>query len=199
MAAGDIITARVVGRFQDQNVVNTLHYKIVDQTSSEQVVLDSFCSDWDNAISAGWVARHAALYTLVGVKAFNHTGVPKRPGFMAIGDAGLVVGSEVLAHTCRTITLYTNSAKHRRRGRVMLSGSVQTMFNTTDGSVSLTERVALDVLGTLLMATILENGDSYQLVIPPTAVDPVEEITAVRARITPSVVTTRRIRQFLIG
>lgn len=199
MAEGDIVSLRVVGRYEQQNIVNTLHYQVVSQAEAEQDVLDLLCTIWDGQISGIWVARHSDGYTLVGVKAFNHTGVAKRPGFLAIGDAGTVVANLMLPHTCRTITLYTDSANHRRRGRVMLSGSVDSMFDSTDGSVTAVERIALEVLGDLLMAILSSNGNSFQLCIPPTDVLPEEVITSTRGRVTPSVVTTRRIRQFLIG
>lgn len=199
MAVGDIVTLRAVGRYQDQNIVNTMHYQIVDQAISEQQILDALCADWDTNMSSLWCGRHQLTYELIGVKAFNHTGDAKRPGFKAIGTPGLVVGDALLAHTCRTITLYTDSDKHRRRGRIMLSGSEKSMFDASDGSVDSVEVTALEVLGTALMQTLAVNGDSFQLCIPPTLVDPVEIISSVRGRVTPSVVTSRRIRQFLIG
>lgn len=199
MAVGDICTLRVVGKFQDQNIVNTLHYRITSQAATEHDVLESLCLGWETALKSSWVGRHITTYTLVGLKAFRKTGPAKIPGFRTIGQAGSVAGTEVPAAVCRTLTLYTDSTKFRRRGRIMLSGSASAMFNTTDGGVTSTELTALNTLASLLEATVSNGGDDFLICIPPAGADPYEDIEEIVARHTPSMVRSRRIRQFLIG
>lgn len=199
MAIGDVISVRIVGRYQDQNIVNTLHYQITGQTVSERNVLRDFLDAWDTQLEAAWLARHIDSYELVGIKAFNDTGASKTPAFQAVGVAGSVVGEEVHASVCRTLTLYTDSAKHRRRGRVMVSGSAVAHFNTVDGAVTTAEIALMNVLAAALLVTVSDGETEGVLCIPPAAADPVEIITDIEARVTPSLIRSRRIRQFLIG
>lgn len=199
MAQTDEVTLRVVGRYQAQNIVNTLVYRIVDQAVSELNVLTELLDQWDTNIKAGWLARHLDTYELVGLKAFNKTGPAKTPAFLSIGTAGSVVGEEIPSPVCRTITLYTASTNHRRRGRVMLSGTAVAQIDTDDGSVTTAEIALLDVLGTLLIAPLGAAGDTFQLGIGSTDILNFEDAVDAKGRETPSIVTSRRIRQFLIG
>lgn len=199
MAVDDVVTLRVVGRYQSQNIVNTLHYQIAAQAANEQTVLDNLLIGWEADLEVLWLARHLDTYELVGLKAFNKVGAAKTPAFRAIATAGSVVGEEVPSSVCRTLTLYTASAKHRRRGRLMLSGTAVAMLETDDGAVTSMEQASLDTLGTTLLATIEQAGDEFNLVIPATAVDPVEPITDAKGRPTPSLIKSRRIREFLVG
>lgn len=199
MAVGDVCTLRIIGRYQSQNIVNTLHYRIDDQGSSEQEILQQLCDGFYASFLVAWQARHIDTYTLVGLKAFGLTGAAKTPGFKSASDAGSIVGEEVPAAVCRTITLYTASAKHRRRGRLMLSGSAVAHFNTNDGGVTSAEVALLDTLGSNLDNGISITPDTFALVIPASGVDPVEVVVDTKGRTTPSIVKSRRIRQFLIG
>lgn len=199
MAVDDVSILRVVGRYQKQNIVHTLHYQHSTQGSSEQEVLQQLCDAWDTDFSAAWVARHIDTYELVGVKAFVKTGAAKTPAFTDIATAGSVVGEELPASVCRTITLYTASAKFRRRGRVMLSGTAVSMLDTATGAVTEAEITALGTLANLLKQELSANGDSFSPCIPATAVDPVEVITDSTPRGTPALIRSRRIREMLIG
>lgn len=199
MAVGDICTLRIVGRYQQQNIVNVMHYAITEQGSSELEVLENLLALWDTANQAAWVARHIDSYELIGTKAFGLTGAAKTPAFDPVGVSGAVVGTEEPAALCRTITLYTESAKHRRRGRIMLSGGAADMFSVVDGAVIGTEIVLLEVLGALLIQDLFGGGDTFQPCIPPAGVDPFEPIVDMKARVTPSLIKTRRVRQFSIG
>lgn len=199
MAVNDVCTLRVVGRYQDQNIVNTLHYEIMDQDSSDQEILSSLCSGWEAAHETEWLARHIDTYELIGLKAFRKTGDAKTPHYHPIGEAGSVVGEEIPSPVCRTITLYTGDAKHRRRGRVMLSGTAVAHLSTTDGSVVAAELVLLNLLGDSLRSALESGLDSWRLCIPATEVDDSQAIVDVKARVTPSIVKSRRIRNFLIG
>jgi len=199
MAVGDECTLRIVGRYQDQNIVNTLHYRITGQTSGEPEILDQLTGGWDVNYKSGWLARHEDAYELVGLKAFGKTGASKTPSFRSIGDAGTVAGTPLMAAVCRTITLYTADAKHRRRGRIMLSGTDDAMIDDDDGSVSTTEIAALTAFGVVLLPPLVVNSDEFQLGIPATAVDTWQDITDAKGRETPSLISSRRIRQFLIG
>jgi hypothetical protein len=199
MAVDDVLTLRVVGRYQDQNIVNTLHYRITAQQSPENDICSALAQQWSTDVQSAWVGDHSDAYTLVGLKAFRQSGVSNTPYFVSIGAAGLVAGDGMPAFVCRTITLYTDSANHRRRGRVMLSGTPVATVDATDGSLTTAEISNLDTLGILLAQPIEAANDSFQLCIPATDVLPVEDITDTKARETPSSVTNRRIRQFLIG
>lgn len=199
MAVGDECTVRVVGRYQDQNIVNTLHYRIVGQNVGEQLVLKSLLNIWETNIKAAWLARHSDAYKLIGLKAFRKTGAAKTPAFNTVDTSGDVVGTELPSSVCRTITLYTNSAKHRRRGRIMLSGTDNAHIDANDGSVATAEITLLTTLGTTMLAPMAVAGDEFQLGLPSTATDGWEDITDAKGRETPSSVTSRRIRQFLIG
>lgn len=199
MAQDDVSGLHVVGRYQSQNIVNTLHYRHSTQTATEQETLDLLCQAWDGKFSATWVGRHIDTYQLVGVKAFVRDGAAKTPGFLDIDTAGSVVGEETPAAVCRTITLYTASTKYRRRGRVMLSGCATNMFNVDDGAVTGAEVLALGTLVDLLIDPIISDEETWTPVIPANVVDPVESIIDALARLTPSIVRSRRIRQFLIG
>lgn len=199
MSVDDEVILRVVGRYQGQNIVNNLHYKISDQESSEAQILNVLVQAWDGDITTTWLARHIDTYNIVGLKAFNKVGAAKVPGFLAIGSPGAVVGVETPSPMCRTITLYTDSDNYRRRGRVMLSGSADGMFNDDDGGVTSTEIDALTALGQLLNAVLIDGNDSFTLVLAATDLLTNEVITSVKGRSTPSVLRSRRIKQFLIG
>lgn len=199
MAENDVVGMHVVGRYQDQNIVNNLTYKLTSQSSSEETVLDNLVELWDTAFTTPWTARHIDTYTLVGIKCFNLFGAAKVPGFKGLDEPGAVVGTEMPASLCRAITLYTASAKYRRRGRVQLSGGDTVMFNTDDGAVADAEIVALSALSTLLETALTGTGDTFTPCIPASGADPVELITYALARKTPALIRSRRVRQFLIG
>lgn len=199
MAVADVLTLRVVGRYQAQNIVNTLHYQIAAQTSTELDICNQLIEGWDTAMETLWRGRHIDSYTLIGLKCFRQSGVAKTPAFKLISGVGTVVGDEVPSPICRCITLYTGSAKPRRRGRVMLSGSEAAMFNVSDGAVTASEIAGLDTMATALLVKITQGLDEFQLCIPGAGADPPELITDFKSRVTPAVITSRRIRQFLIG
>lgn len=199
MAVGDVLTLRVVGRYQSQNIVNTLHYKTVVQEDTELVICEKLVEAWDTAMRILWQGVHIDSYSFVGLKCFRKTGVAKTPEFKLINAAGTVTGDEVPSPICRCITLYTASAKSRRRGRVMLSGSEAAMFNTDDGAVTAAQIASLETMAATLTATVTDGTNSWEICLPPANGDPTEEITDYKARVTPAVITSRRIRQFLIG
>lgn len=199
MAVMDELTLRVVGRYQSQNIVNTLHYRIANQAASELVICERLIDLWDTALRVLWTGRHIDTYTLVGLKAFRKTGVAKTPHFKLITANGTVAGDEVPSPVCRCITLYTADAKPRRRGRIMLSGSEAAMFNTTDGAVTAAQIGDLETLMATMMTQLSGAGDEFDIGIPSTPTDNWQNITDSKPRVTPAIVTSRRIRQFLIG
>lgn len=199
MAVNDVVSLRIVGRYQDQNIVNTTHWEIIEQAAEEELILAQMLATWEADIQASWLARHIDSYELVGIKGFNKAGAAKTPAFSSIGANGTVDGEEVPSCVCRTITLYTHSANHRRHGRLMLSGGATSMFDTDDGSVSTVEITALTALGGTFETGLSAAGNSFKLCIPATDVLPMETVFDSIGRETPSVVTSRRIRQFLIG
>lgn len=199
MAVDDVVGIKVVGRYQEQNIVSTLHFQITAQTVTDHQILQLMATAWDAAMTTLWVARHIDSYSLIGVKAFSLTGNNKRPGIEVIDTPGGVVGIETPSSICRVITLYTDSDNYRRRGRVMLSGCDTTMFNTDDGAVTAAERLALATLADALLDPIVSDEESMTPVIPATDVLPVEPITATLSRVTPANIRSRRVRGFSIG
>ena len=199
MAVDDICVLRIVGRYQQQNIVNTLHLQIEAQVSSEQEILDQLVIGWDTAFRNAWLAAHIDTYELIGLKAFRVDGAAKVPAYSNIGQNGTVTGDEVPSNVCRTITLYTASTNHRRRGRVMLSGSAQAMFNASDGSVTVAEVGVLQTIGNLIDAGFSMDSDDFVFCLPATDTLPIELVTKSLARVTPSAVKSRRVSQYLIG
>lgn len=199
MAVDDISVLRIVGRYQQQNCVSSLHYQHQLQGSSEIEVLDNLISIWSTAMETEWLAAHLDTYTLVGYKAFRVSGAAKVPAYMNREVAGTVTGDEVPLNICRTITMYTESANHRRRGRVMLSGSAQAMFNQGDGSVTVAARAIVQAVADELDNDISDGTDTFELVIPATDTLPVEGVVKCLARVTPSALKSRRVKQYLIG
>lgn len=199
MAVGDELTLRVVGRYQSQNIVNTLHYRIANQTASELLICERLIELWDTALRVLWTGRHIDTYTLVGLKAFRKTGVAKTPHFKLVTANGTVTGDEVPSPVCRCITLYTADAKPRRRGRIMLSGSEAGMFNQLDGGVTAAQITSLETMMTTMLTQLSGAGDEFDIGIPSTPTGIFQAITDSKPRVTPAIVTSRRIRQFLIG
>jgi hypothetical protein len=199
MAVDDIVGCRVVGRYMDQNIVNTFHYQIINQAAGEDAILQALSDAWETTNKSDWLARHSDDYSLIGVRAFGVTGVNKVPGITHIDDPGDVVEPEALSPICRTITLYTESDNHRRRGRVMLSGSTAGMFDPSDGTVTLVEIAALVPLAILLTTLLTSGGNSFQPGLPPSGELPWEPYTGYKARLTPSVIRSRRVRGLMIG
>lgn len=199
MAANDIVGIHITGRYQAQNIVSTLHFKIKAQTVTDHEVLQTLVVAWDTAMTTAWLARHIDSYELVGLRGFSKSGNNKRPGLLAIGDPGIVTGEEVPSPVCRVITLYTDSTNYRRHGRVMLSGADTLMFNNDDGAVTTTEIAALAALAGLFTADVVDGGDEFEPCIPPTATLPFELITSALVRKTPACVRSRRVRNFSVG
>lgn len=205
MAINDELKLRVVGRYQDQNIVNSLCYRIDEQAASEHEVCQALVDAWITDLKSLWLNAHIDSYELIGVKAFRQTGVAKVPGFSGVGENGAVVGTDAPSPICRTITLYTEADNTHRRGRVMLSGSDNAMFNASDGAVTTAHLAVMQLLADELEKAISVGGDTFQLGLG--AVDreePLEDfdfepVTYAKARITPSCVRSRRVRQFLIG
>lgn len=199
MSVGDISVLRVVGRFQDQNIVNTIHYYHEDQVSPDTEILQLLCGAWDDTIKGLWLARHSDAYELIGLKAYRSFGSAKIPGFLLIGTAGGVTGTPILSFASRVVTLYTASSNFRRRGRLMLSGGEAAMFDATDGAVDATEVGLMQVLGDLVIAPLVQSGDTWRASLPPTEQLPFELFTGATARSTPGVIRSRRVKRFFIG
>lgn len=199
MAVGDVSRLSIVGRFQQQNIVNTLHYKHTVQASEEDHVLSALIDAWTTYIQTPWLARHSDDYTLIGVKAFKHSGEAKVPAFSRIEEYGAIAGVPYSAFVSRVITLYTNSANHRRRGRVQLSGGEANHFQELDGAIVAAEVVLMQVLADLLIVELSDIADDFQLCLPDTDTLPLEPIIAARARNTPGVIRSRRIKGYFIG
>lgn len=199
MAVDDVSLIRIVGRYQNQNIVNTLHWKHTAQASTEVYILETLISQFSTAVEGAWLAAHIDTYELVGYKAFRVSGAAKIPAYENRGNNGTVTGTEVPSNVCRTITLYTASANHRRRGRVMLSGSETTMFSTADGSLTTADVALLQAIGDLLDAGLAGGGDEFSVCLPATDALPVELITKSVGRVTPSAIKSRRVSQYLIG
>lgn len=199
MAIGDVSRLAVVGWFQDQNIVNTFHYKHTVQASDENDVLQELCQTWQTAIETAWLDRHADVYSIAGLKAFKHSGESKVPGHLPMGGNGNVVGTPHSSFVSRVITLYTASANHRRRGRIQISGAVNAHFDQITGAVLAAEVVLMQALADVIIQPLIGPSDEWELCIPDTVALPLELVTAVRARGTPGIIRSRRIKSFFIG
>lgn len=199
MAVDDIAVLRVVGNYQEQNVVNTMHYRITDQGGADVDQWQELCQEWSAAYQVDWLARHIDSYNLVGIKAFTAKGDTRPPGELTIGNAGTVIGDPVFAFVCRTITFYGDSGNARRRGRLMLSGGEDTQFTASRGAVSAGEIIALTALGTSLLNIITTGDNTYAPVLFQKLPETVTALVQAKGRVTPSTIRSRRVRKFLIG
>lgn len=199
MAEGNVAVMRIVGRYQDQNIVNTLHYELETQTGPEPLQWQELCTDWENANLTQWLLSHVDTYTLVGIKVFTAQGDTHPPGFLSVGSAGTVVGISNDALVCRTITLYTDDPNPRKRGRLQLSGGTTAMFDPATGRVTADEITDLDALGAFLLQPLAGVNNTYQMVLWNKLLAQTYEIIRAAGRVTPSVVRSRRAKQFSIG
>lgn len=202
MAVDDLVILRIIGRLQSQNVVNNLAFQISAQVDTEAEILQALCDDWETAMESTWLGRHSEDYELVGLRAFNLTGDNKVPGLTAIGTNGAIVADALPATVCRTITIYTDSDNHRKRGRVMVSGTTAAHLSTTDGGVVAAEVALMQVLANALATVIGTGGNEFTPVVAgKDAGGAWEALTPIawKARRTPSNITSRRIRELLIG
>lgn len=199
MAVDDVAVLRIVGAYQDQNIVNTMHYKISSQANGDEDQWQELCDEWLASFETAWLARHIDAYNLTGVKAFTVKGDTRPPGETSVGNPGVVFGDPVFAFVCRTITFYSNSPNPRRRGRLMLSGGEDTMFTASRGAVASGEIILLTALGTLLLQAITGGDNSYVPVLYQKLPETVSSLIQAKGRVTPSTVRSRRVRKFLIG
>lgn len=199
MAVDDIAVLRIVGRYQDQNIVNTMHYKVDTQTTGDEQLWDDLVNGFWTAHNTLWTGRHSDAYEWVGLKAFTRRGDTRPPGERTIGVSGDVVGTPQVSFCCRTITFYSDDPNPRRRGRLMLSGGDEAMFWDVDGAVTSGEIILLTALGVQLMDNITENGNVFEPILYAKATDNVSGLVAAKGRSTPSSVRSRRIRRMLIG
>lgn len=199
MPVGDIAVVRIIGRFQDQNIVNTMHYRVTIQGGDDVDLWDQLAVEWETTNSPLWLARMSDEYELQGIKAFTVKGGSVPPGTAIVQVSGDVSGSPQESFVCRTITMYTDNANPRRRGRLMLSGGDESQFNDTDGSVAALEVGLLTVLGTALMADLTSADNTYEVVIFQKSPEVVSLPIKARGRLTPSVLRSRRIQQFMVG
>lgn len=204
MAVGDYLMLKTIGRCQSQNIVNSTCWETTAQGSSEAEVCASVCLAWEDTIKAPWLLAHADDYQLVGLKSYGLTGDPKVPGQLLIDEAGGVVADSLPAYVCRTITLYPEDISNKHRGRIMLSGTPADSITATDGGLSAAALALMDAIHTALMNGIGEGDDSFEMRIwgmddaePP--VETAHPIIKAVSRRTPSSVTSRRIRELLIG
>jgi hypothetical protein len=199
MAENDEIGVQIHGRYQDQNIVNVMHYKITAQAASEADILYTLALAWESLHGTTWLSRHLDTYSLMGVKLFSISGANKRPGIQHIDEPGLVTGTEEPAALCRVVTLYTGSDNYRRRGRIMLSGSEILQFNDDDGGVTNAEIILMEALGTALLAPVTSGANTMIPGLRHTAALPFEPYTSALGRKTPALIRSRRVRGFAIG
>lgn len=199
MAVDDIAVLRIVGNYQEQNIVNTMHYQITTQTGPEAEQWQELVDEWVSVYQSDWLDRHVDAYELIGVKAFTVKGATSPPGEKTVGTPGSVVGDPELAFVCRTITFYSDSPNPRRRGRLMLSGGAELMFSASKGSVTGAEVVLLTALGTNLLDPLTAGNNGYAPVIYEKLPETISNLIVAKGRTTPSTIRSRRIRRFLVG
>lgn len=199
MAIDDIAVLRIVGNYQSQNIVNTMHYVVTDQIGGDATLWQQLCDDWISTYETEWLARHIDTYELVGIKAFTVKGSSHPPGETTVGNFGTVIGDPVFAFVCRTITLYGDSGNPRRRGRLMLSGGEDAQFTASRGAVSAGEVIALTTLGTSLLEAVVAGDNTYTPVLYQKLPETVTGLVIAKGRVTPASVRSRRVRKFSIG
>lgn len=199
MAQDDIIGLSIIGRYQDQNISNTIHYRIADQADTENDVLTTLCVDWQTTLKIPWLAVHNAAYSLMGLKAFNVLGANKIPGIEHIDDPGTVVGDPMPSPLCRVITMYTDSDNYRRRGRIMISGGSLAEFDDEDGAVLPAAITALETLGALLLQPLSYAGNTFIPGLRGRGEMLYYPFTGMKGRKTPALISSRRVRGFSIG
>lgn len=199
MPVGDIAVLRIIGRYQGQNIVNTMHYRVTGQSSPDFNQWDQLCVEWELTNGPLWLARMSDDYELQGIKAFTVKGDAVPPGTAIVQLPGDLTGDPQESFVCRTITFYTDNANPRRRGRLMLSGGVESLFNDADGSVASVEVGLLTILGTAFMVDLDSPDNSYEMVIFQKNPETISLPIKARGRLTPSVLRSRRIKQFIVG
>lgn len=199
MPVGDIAVLRIIGRYQDQNIVNTMHYRVTSQAGGDDDLWDQLCVEWELTNGPLWLARMGGTYELQGVKAFTVKGDAVPPGTAIIQTTGDLTGDPQESYVCRTITFYTDNANPRRRGRLMLSGGVESLFNDLDGSVASVEVGLLTILGTAFMVDLTSTDNTYEMVIFQKNPEVISIPIKARGRLTPAVLRSRRIKQFIVG
>lgn len=199
MAVGDVAVLRIVGRYQMQNIVNTMHYEVTVQSTEDLQLWEDLVQAWFANHSALWIAEHVDAYTWVGLKAFTVRGNTKPPGERAGAGAGTVVETPAPAFVCRTITFYTDNPNPRVRGRLMLSGTSDEMLHDDTGAVVDGQIITMDALGESLLGTIDANGNEFKPVLYNRTLDTTADLIAAKGRVTPSSIRSRRIRRMLIG
>lgn len=199
MATSDIAVLRIVGRYQDQNIVNTMHYIIDELAGNEVDQWKELVDDWETEFATEWLGRHIDSFEFVGLKAFTVRGGNVPPGFASVRLNGTVVGDPQESFVCRTITLYGDGSNSRRRGRLMLSGGAETMFDDGDGSLTGAEIGFLNALGENLIEPLNVGNNTYKPILYDKLLDTVTGLVSAKGRITPSIIRSRRIKQFLIG
>lgn len=199
MAIDDVAVLRLVGKYMEQNIVNTMHYKVTSQEGGDASLWQQLCDEWLATFETPWLARHIDAYELVGVKAFTVKGNTRPPGETTVGNAGVVVDDPVFAFVCRTITFYSDSPNPRRRGRLMLSGGGDLMFTASRGAVAAGEIALLTTLGEALLGEVTSADNTYVPVLYQKLPETVTTLLAAKGRVTPATIRSRRIRKFLIG
>lgn len=199
MSIGDVAVLRIVGRYQDQNIVNTMHYEVEDQATGDAVLWDTLIDGWIGDHETLWLGEHIDAYTLIGLKAFTVKGDTRPPGERTRNNAGTIAENPAPAFVCRTITFYSESSNPRVRGRLMLSGSSEAMFHDDDGSVVAGQIITMQALGDQLLGELVDTGNTFKPVLYSKLLDATNDLLAAKARITPSSVRSRRVKRMLIG
>lgn len=199
MAIGDVGVLRVVGKFMDQNVVNTIHYEVTHQSGSDTDMWQTLAAEWELVNEPAWATRHSSSYELTGIKVFTAKGDSSPPGYHPVSTVGGVPGDPQESFICRVITWYTDSPNPRVRGRLMLSGGVESQFDDSDGSVTDTEVGLLTAIGDTLALPLTPTGYTFTPVIFNRTLDTTHTIIKSLGRSTPAVLRSRRFRQYLIG
>lgn len=199
MAQDDIVGLHIVGRFQGQNISQTIHYKMMTQVSSDNTILGLLAASFETTHKSSWLAIHNVAYSLMGIRGFSLTGDNKTPGLVHIDEPGTVTGAAAPSPLCKVITLYTGSDNYRRRGRLMFSGGTVPEFDVDDGAVEDTTLGLLASFGANLITALSFSGNEAQPGLAPTDLLPFEPFIDVLARRTPALIRSRRIRNFMIG
>jgi len=201
MATNDILALKVHGVYQKQNIVQTLHYKVTQQSCSDWVLLGRLCDAWNTAHTTDWLGNHNSDYLLAGIRAdmaFSNNGTLP-PGYLGLDAPGTVTDNPLPSYICGCVTCYVNSPNPRHRGRIMFSGRTEPEY-TENGQMTLLAVSALEDLVAALWQDTLEGDDcQFQLGIFSKANQALHEIVKSQGAYTPALLRSRRVRQFNIG
>lgn len=197
MAVGSILRMSVLGVYQDQNIVNTIHVKVIEQQCDEVDLATKVAGTFID-VETYWLAVHNQYYQYKGTVVVGTAGSSTIPGYYPRDLPGVVAQDPLLSSIARVITLYGAADNAKIRGRLMLSGASQGDIDETDGRVNIS--MGLNTLAALMKQAW--TNVQFVTVVPviyTKSTQLAREVIKAVPRPTPGVIRSRRIRNFMVG